>query len=167
MKHLSEDQLSKWIAGEATPDIEQHAQHCRQCAAEAERTRKALHLFRESYLRAESLPRPAWPARRLAFAGVAVAAIALLSFSLYRSPSPEPRGRVFVQIPYVIQASPYERTSVVRMNVPVAALIAAGFQIRSAGAGTSLPADVLMGQDGRALAVSLFPDSSSTGEIYK
>ena len=46
-----------------------------------------------------------------------------------------------------------EHTTVVRMNVEVAALMAAGFQISAADAGASIPADVLLAQDGRAVAI--------------
>jgi hypothetical protein len=46
------------------------------------------------------------------------------------------------------------------MDVPLAALVAAGFRMGSAAAGGSVPADVLVGQDGRALAVSLLPNST-------
>jgi len=41
----------------------------------------------------------------------------------------------------------------VRMDVPVAALIASGFEVRVPDAGVSLPADVLIGQDGRPYAI--------------
>ena len=44
------------------------------------------------------------------------------------------------------------------MDVPVAALIAAGFRMDTASAGASVAADVLVGQDGRPLAVS-FPEN--------
>ena len=59
----------------------------------------------------------------------------------------------FLQIPYTAPLSPYERTSVIRMSVPVAALIAAGYDVHSVDTGAELRADVLIGQDGRALAI--------------
>ncbi|HEY3836735.1 MAG TPA: hypothetical protein VGL72_09190 [Bryobacteraceae bacterium] len=63
------------------------------------------------------------------------------------------RQVVFIAIPYTIPPAPYERTSVVRMDVEVAALTAAGFQIPAVQAGATIPADVLLAQDGRAVAI--------------
>jgi hypothetical protein len=59
---------------------------------------------------------------------------------------------VFIAIPYTIPPAPYERTTVVRMNVEVAALRAAGFDVQAINDG-SVPADVLFAQDGRAVAI--------------
>ncbi|HUB80611.1 MAG TPA: zf-HC2 domain-containing protein [Bryobacteraceae bacterium] len=61
----------------------------------------------------------------------------------------------FVQIPYTVPLSPEERATVVRMNVPVAALIAVGFNVSTPDAGGSVSADVLVSQDGRARAIRL------------
>jgi hypothetical protein len=61
----------------------------------------------------------------------------------------------FVQIPYTMPLSPEERTTVVRMDVPVAALIAAGFTVSTPDPGGSVSADVLVSQDGRARAIRL------------
>ena len=58
-----------------------------------------------------------------------------------------------MRIPYTAPPAPYERTQVMRMAVPVAALIAAGFEVHVADAGAAVPAEVLVGQDGRALAI--------------
>jgi hypothetical protein len=46
-------------------------------------------------------------------------------------------------------------------------LIAAGFEVHVADSGRSLPADVLVGQDGRALAIRLIrePASKSKGRM--
>jgi hypothetical protein len=83
-----------------------------------------------------------------------IAAAALLS----HGPAPAPpvaRERAFVQIPYVAPLAPYERVAVRRMDMPVTALIAAGFEVHTRDLGAALPADVLVGQDGRALALRL------------
>lgn len=69
--------------------------------------------------------------------------------------------RPFVAIPYVTPLAPYERTQVVRMEVPVAALIAAGLPMSTADVGAHAEADVVVGQDGRARAVRLVSVSSS------
>jgi len=61
----------------------------------------------------------------------------------------------FMQIPYTIPLSPEERTTVVRMDVPVAALIAAGFTVSTPDPGGAVNADVLVSQDGRARAIRL------------
>jgi hypothetical protein len=66
----------------------------------------------------------------------------------------------FVPIPYVLPPAPYERVEVVRMKLPVAALIAAGFRMQTADLGVEAEADVIVGQDGRARAVRLISISS-------
>jgi hypothetical protein len=66
----------------------------------------------------------------------------------------------FVPIPYLAPPAPYERIEVVRMEIPVAALIAVGLAVRTADAGARVEADVMVGQDGRARAVRLVPNSS-------
>jgi len=74
---------------------------------------------------------------------------------LLQQPAPAPRADEgpFSQIPFVVPPAPYERTEVVREEVQVAALIAAGFEVHAADLGPAVPADVLVGQDGRALAI--------------
>jgi hypothetical protein len=64
---------------------------------------------------------------------------------------------VFLRIPYVVPPAPYERTEVLRMDVPVAALIAAGIKTDRL-AGETVSADVVVGQDDRPLAVG-FPEN--------
>jgi len=76
---------------------------------------------------------------------------------LIRRPAPAPVEQAqtgFVRIPYVVPPLPYERTEIVHMNVPVAALIAVGFR-RDEPAGASVPAEVLVGQDDRPLAIRI------------
>lgn len=68
----------------------------------------------------------------------------------------------FVPIPYVTPLAPYERAEVVRMEVPVAALIAAGLPMQTADAGAQAEADVVVGQDGRARAIRLVSISNLT-----
>jgi hypothetical protein len=94
-------------------------------------------------------PRSLWlPAIGLALA----ASLAAIGF-LRDRPAPRSAPDVFVAIPYTIPPAPYERTTVVRMDVEIAALMAAGFNIHAADASASIPADVLFGQDGRAVAI--------------
>jgi hypothetical protein len=92
--------------------------------------------------------------------GLAVAVLAGVLF--VRPPSlPVRRDEPFLSIPYVVPPAAYERTRVLRMSVPVAALRSAGIAIQLVDAGASVRADVLVGQDGRPLAVRLVPGSGS------
>jgi hypothetical protein len=47
------------------------------------------------------------------------------------------------------------------MDVPVSALIAAGFEVHTVDTSAALSADVLFGQDGRAHAIRLVSNSIS------
>ena len=58
----------------------------------------------------------------------------------------------FVGIPYLPPLDPNENTAIVRMNIRVATLIAVGYRV-TADPETIVPADVLVGEDGRAHAV--------------
>ena len=101
--------------------------------------------------------RRAWlPAAAAALAASLVAAALLL-----QRPAPARRAAEapFIEIPYVAPPAPYERTAVMRMDVPLAALIAAGFEVHLPDAGAAVRADVLVGQDGRALAIRFVPGS--------
>jgi hypothetical protein len=74
--------------------------------------------------------------------------------ALYHGARPaQSEAEPFVAIPYTAPLAPYERAVVRQMDVPVAALIAAGFQIEARDTSASLRADVLFGQDGRAHAI--------------
>ncbi len=53
-------------------------------------------------------------------------------------PAPPIAGEPFVEIPYIAPLAPYERTRIVRMDVPVSALIAAGFEVHAADTGAAL-----------------------------
>jgi hypothetical protein len=61
----------------------------------------------------------------------------------------------FIAIPYTAPLEPYERADVVRLDLPVAALIAAGVPMEMTDPGARAQTDVLVGQDGRARAVRL------------
>jgi len=86
-----------------------------------------------------------------------VAASALAGAIALRQPSPAPRTEAaeFTAIPFVAPLAPYERTQVVRMNMPASSLVAAGLDVRLSHSGEGPLADVLVGQDGRALAVRI------------
>jgi hypothetical protein len=92
----------------------------------------------------------------------ALAAVAAAALAIHRPvAAPGPTGQPFVEIPYTAPLAPYDRTNIVRMEVPVAALIAAGFEVRATDAGAALTADVLVGQDGRAHAIRLLSNSAA------
>ena len=74
--------------------------------------------------------------------------------------APPEAEQPFVAIPYVLPPGPYERVEIVRMQVPVAALIAAGLRVETADPSAQAEADVLIGQDGRPRAVRLVSISS-------
>lgn len=157
--HLSEKEISAHIAGEQSREVVDHLRDCPECAAQIAATRKSLLLFRESGHQAaeywQKHPRKSTSHRpvRWAVAAVASAAAIIAAVAIHRVREIPPTEEVFLKIPYVIPPAPYERTEVVRMDVPVAALIGAGFSVNAA-ASDSVPADVMVGQDGRALAVA-------------
>ena len=59
----------------------------------------------------------------------------------------------FLAIPYTVPPAPEEPVSIVQMQVPIAALIAAGYQVDTSDPGAVVSADVLVSQDGRARAI--------------
>lgn len=88
-------------------------------------------------------------------------------------PKPKPQKRrhkpdadppPFLPIPYTQPLDPGERAEVVRMEMPVAALIAAGFHVATSDAGAEARADVMIGEDGRARAVRLISISERSIE---
>jgi hypothetical protein len=94
--------------------------------------------------------------------GAVAASVVLIWMAVHR-PASLPAAPVieaeaeqpFMPIPYVLPPAPYERIQVVRMKLPVAALIAAGLPMRTADPGAQAEADVIVGQDGRPRAVRL------------
>ena len=59
----------------------------------------------------------------------------------------------FLTIPYTIPLAPEERADVVRMRIPVAALMSVGFHVQTSDPSAVVDADVLVSQDGRARAI--------------
>jgi hypothetical protein len=76
-------------------------------------------------------------------------------------PLPRAADEQFTAMPYVIPPAPYERTSVVRTEIPLQILLSAGFQVQSDDPSSSALADVLYGEDGRILALRLVPRSNN------
>jgi hypothetical protein len=100
-----------------------------------------------------------WAAGIGAIAAAAIAIVVTQSWPLHKPVAPavveSETERPFMPIPYVLPPAPYERMEVVRMQVPVSALIAAGLPMQTADPGAQAEADVLVGQDGRPRAVRL------------
>jgi len=121
-------------ATRAPAEIEEHA------LAECRRARRGTNLWRP------------------AIAAAVAAALAALVF-LARGPASRPPAQAaaepFVEIPFVAPLAPYERAEIQRMDVPVAALIAAGFEVHVPDPAGTVTADVLVGQDGRPHAIRL------------
>jgi hypothetical protein len=67
----------------------------------------------------------------------------------------------FYPIPYTVPLGPGEWARVERMQIPVAALIAAGFHMQAMDPTATVEADVLVSQDGRARAIRPVSISSS------
>lgn len=93
--------------------------------------------------------------------GAVAAAVVLVASITWRPAVVEPpnvaptQEQPFVAIPYVAPLAPYERAEVVRMQLPVSALLAAGLAVGMVDPGAQVMADVLVGQDGRARALRL------------
>ena len=62
-------------------------------------------------------------------------------------------GPDFIPIPYTAPILPGERVSVIRTEMPVAALVAAGVPLFGSDAGASAQAELIVGEDGVARAV--------------
>ncbi|HKE28424.1 MAG TPA: hypothetical protein VKB88_39010 [Bryobacteraceae bacterium] len=111
--------------------------------------------------------RAGWKPAPIALAAAACLLAALLLLAPQPAPPPA-RQPAFVPIPYVAPLAPYERPQVVRMDIPMMALMAAGLEVHTNDAGGHVTADVLIGQDGRALAIRLIPGPiSDTNRRYQ
>lgn len=58
--HLSQDQLSMWIAGRSTPEEQRHGRECPECRAEITRFEESVSTFRtvmQDWSEGESVPR--------------------------------------------------------------------------------------------------------------
>lgn len=96
---------------------------------------------------------------RWVIAGLAAAAL-VLAILAPTPPAPvriaQPVGTgesLYLPIPYTVPLTAGERVEVQRMEIPLTALIAAGFQVGVSDPGAVVQADVLVSQDGRARAI--------------
>jgi hypothetical protein len=88
-----------------------------------------------------------WP---LALEVLAAAAIILIAVFARHAPAVSAE---FIAVPYAAPIGEYERTEVVRVNVPVTALAQWGLPVSSMGLSQRVDADVVIGEDGLARAV--------------
>lgn len=153
------------------PGAAGHVQTCAECGAYY---REQLELTKA--LRAlPDMEAPSWMGARVSTAidgkarrtigfgwrvgaAAAMAAMAAVGIAIIPRPrvkAPAASADPFIAIPYVAPLAPYELAEVRHMDIPVAALIAAGLDVGARRAGTSVPADVLFGQDGRVHAIRL------------
>ena len=89
------------------------------------------------------------------FAAGAVAAAACITLMVTPVRRTPPETSRFVPIPFTVPLAPEERATVVRMEIPASALMAAGFDLPATDPGSTVQADVLVSQDGRARAISI------------
>lgn len=115
--------------------------------------------------RAQSQP---WTQRWIAASLSAAVLILAIVCSVARhdhtmSPAPphETAGDQFIAMPYVVPPAPYERTTIIRAEVPMQIMVAAGFKVYGDTMETTTPADVLYGEDGRILAIRLISQPGS------
>jgi hypothetical protein len=88
--HLTQDQISRWIIGQSTPEEEQHGRECSECSAELGRFQDRVSSFRvamhewsgrevvprlEEFPKARSQQRAVQPSLRWALVTVMVAAL--------------------------------------------------------------------------------------------
>lgn len=123
---------------------------------------RTLQLFRESgrswsehWMDQPWKVRPAYGPSLLHWIAPVLATAAAALFLILPAPQHRAPERPFVPIRFVEPPAPYERVAVERMTVPVAALVAAGFDLPGGDPSGSVDADVLIGQDGRAHAIRL------------
>jgi hypothetical protein len=78
-----------------------------------------------------------------------------------RSPKPAAEEPPFVAIPYTMPLQPWERATVMRMEMPATALAAVGLTVAVPDPRASAETDVIVGQDGRIRAIRLLSISTS------
>jgi anti-sigma factor RsiW len=156
-----------------------HVEHCAECAGRLDEQRamqRALQRLAPDELavedeiearvlaefdRAAGLRRTARSsaARWVLAAGLAASVSLGAYWTLRRSPAAAPAVTAaseeaeFLTIPYTIPLAPEERAEVVRMRIPVTALLAAGFRVPVSDPSAAIDAEVLVSQDGRARAI--------------
>jgi hypothetical protein len=155
----------------AGPETEAHLPMCEECSrfleeqlalgaalahVAEENAAAAVPEGVEAHVFAELAPRRSW--RPLAAAALAATLAAGVFVARAPAPPAHARAEPFLAIPFVAPLAPYERAEVQRMDLPVAALVAAGFEVHLPDTAGTVKADVLVGQDGRAHAIRLISE---------
>jgi hypothetical protein len=101
-------------------------------------------------------------------AAMLAAALSAAAFWITRRPAPSGRElaaaeQPFVPVPNVLPLDSYEIGRVMRVDVPVSALIGAGYSLPLADPAGMVKADLLVGEDGRVHAVRLVSDTNTSG----
>jgi hypothetical protein len=174
------EELMEWARGaEPRSAVRVHVSACSACAGILERQRALTEAFRgvamapippaeqfsgrilgefDRSARVAGMRLSGW----LAAGGLAAAAALLLLVSPNKPAAPVAQdASQFIAIPYTVPLSPEERATVVRMRIPVTALLAAGFRMAAADPAATVQADVLVSQDGRARAIRPISISST------
>jgi len=82
------------------------------------------------------------------------------------SPHAGEANQPFIVIPYTEPLAPYERASIMRMDLPITAVMAAGLPIGAQDPAERVRADVVVGEDGRARAIRLlYVENSDSGSV--
>jgi hypothetical protein len=81
-----------------------------------------------------------------------------------RAAKPAGDTEPFVAIPYTVPLDPRERAVVLRMDMPVTALVAVGLAVAAPDPRASAQTDVIVGEDGRIRAIRLLSISTSSSD---
>lgn len=165
--------IARWVDGDVSSEtaawLENHWQQCAECRTVRDRflsfdrqlvstgegVRPADHQA-QFLLRVGEVERSSrWIYGLIPAAALLAAAMVLGVWMPGHGPQTRGIGDSdFVAVPFVPPIAPYERTTVVRMQIPVAELLAEGYAI-SADPSSVVQADVLFGEDWRMHAVRL------------
>jgi hypothetical protein len=85
------------------------------------------------------------------------AAVAVLAIAIGTGRAPKAKESDFVVVPFVEPIGPNERAQLVRVNVPVGALVKWGLPVNGANPYQRVNAEVVRGEDGLARAVRFIP----------
>ncbi len=127
-------------------------------------------LLRSPAPRVRALARPAQPPVKV------VPAIGTTSVPAAHKPARKPLrpasaaappadSNPFVAIPYTLPLDPHERVTVMRVEMPVAALVSVGLVSAAPDATAAAPADVVVSQDGRIRALRLVSEIDSEERV--
>ena len=161
------------LSSEQAARLEEHLLSCAECGRQRRRflmLDSALAAYGELACEegAQAAARAERPGARFRLSWALAFAVALMAAAViwlpWIQPPPAEKPRVppqqqreadarFVPVPYVPPLAPYESARVVRMEIPVAALLAAGYRVQLADPAAIVAADVLVGEDGRVHAI--------------